>query len=75
MNSLKAILALGLRCFFAAAADLRNAAIPAPHDAPEPERKSAQMPSEEAAKRKQIRLEILHAPGGESSCHRTRHGV
>jgi hypothetical protein len=65
MNSLKAILALGLYSLFAPAADLPNAAILAPRDAPEPEQKSARMLSEEVAWRTQIRLEVLHAaPAG-----------
>jgi hypothetical protein len=65
MTSLKAILALGLCSLFAAAADLRNAAILVARDAPEPEQKSAQMLSEEVAKRTQIRLEVLYAaPAG-----------
>jgi hypothetical protein len=76
MNSLKAILALGLCSLFAPAADLRNAAILAPRDAPEPEQKSAQMLSEEVAWRTQIRLEVLRVRArGESSSHRTRRGV
>jgi hypothetical protein len=65
MNSLKAILALGSCSLFAAAADLRNAAILVARDAPEPEQKSAQMLSEEVARRTQIRPEVLYAaPAG-----------
>ena len=60
MNTWKAIIALGLLSLSAAAADLRNAAIFVPRDAPSPEQKAAQMLTEEIAKRTQIRLEVTH---------------
>ena len=59
MPFLRAIAAIGLYCSLAASAmDLRNAVIALPSTAASPEKKAAQMLTEEIAKRTQIRLEV-----------------
>jgi hypothetical protein len=57
----KVVAAAALCSLACAAADLRNAVIVVPRGAPSPERKAAQMLSEEIARRSQIRLEVAES--------------
>src|SRR4051794_829148 len=58
MRFLRIVIALALSVGAAAAADLRNAVIFVPPGAATPEKKAAQMLTEEIAKRTQVRLEV-----------------
>ena len=65
MNRSIAVFALAWCALPLAGADLRNAVIFVPQNAPSPEQKAAQMLTEEIAKRTQIRLPVEHAaPAG-----------